>query len=226
VTARLALGQLGALVWKDLLLEYRTRELLTAMGLFGLLALLVFNFALDLQLDNTQALMPGVLWVGIAFAGTLGLGRSFVQEHDRGSLDGLLLAPVDRGLIYLAKVLANVLFMFGAEAALLAALGILFNVHVLQPGILVPLGLGTVGLAGAGTLFAAVAANTRAREVMLPVLLFPLITPVVIGAVQATAVGLFGAPLQGTPPWTALLLAYDVVVLVLSYMVFEIVLEE
>lgn len=220
------LRRLRALIWKDLVLEYRTRELLSAMAVFGLLTLLVFNFAMDLRAEHIEAVIPGVLWSGVAFAGVLGLGRSFAQEYDRGSMDGLLLAPVDRGLIYLAKVIANVLFMLAAEAVLLGALAVLFNLDVLQPALLAPLLLGTLGLAGAGTLLSAVAANTRAREILLPVLLFPLLTPVVIGAVQTTSAVLFGAPLQGAPPWTALLLAYDAIVLVLSYVLFDVVVED
>lgn len=220
------LRQLRALLWKDLVLEYRTRELLSAMGVFGLLTLVVFNFALDLRAESGEAVIPGVLWSSIAFAGVLGLGRSFAQERDRGSLDGLLLAPVDRGLIYLAKVLANALFMLAAEVVLLGALAILFNLDVLRPALLTPMLLGTLGLAGAGTLLAAVAANTRAREILLPVLLFPLLTPVVIGAVQTTGAVLFGAPLQGTPPWSALLVTYNAVIVALSYIMFDAVLED
>ena len=115
-------SQVGALLWKDLLAELRTRDLLGGMLVFGLLVLLIFNFAFDLRVDNVGAVAPGVLWVTFTFAGILGLGRSFVQEKDRGALDGLLVAPIDRGAIFLAKLVGNLIFMSLVEAVCLPGL--------------------------------------------------------------------------------------------------------
>ena len=217
------LDQLLALYWKDLLSEARTREVVTASLVFSLLVLVLFNFAFDLRVERAAAAAPGVLWVTFTFAGVLALGRAFAREHDRGTLEGLLLAPVDRGALYLAKVLANLTFIGLVEAASLPAFVALFNVSLDWPLTILVVLLGSLGFAGVGTLLAAMAANSRAREVMLPLLLFPLLVPVLIAAVKATgqAVGL-GADEH---PWVGLLLAFDAIFLTVSFLVFEYVVE-
>jgi heme exporter protein B len=215
----------AALAWRDLLAEWRTREVVTGGAAFALLVLVVFNFAFDLRVDNVTEIAPGVLWVGFAFAGMLGFGRSFAAERERGTLDGLLLAPIDRGAIYLAKTATNAIFMGLVEVVTFPAFVALFNVRLDWAAAGLAALLGTLGFAAAGTLVSAIAANTRAREVMLPLLLLPLAVPVLIASVQATALALGARPAE-TWPWLQLLAGFDVILLGLSYLLFEYVLEE
>lgn len=220
-----ALRQLGAIVWKDLAAELRTKEMFSAMFVFVFLAIVVFNFAFELRVDNVRQVAPGILWVAFSFAGTLGLNRSFVLEKDRGCLEGLLLAPMDRSLVYFGKFISNVLFMLVVEALALPIFTGLFNLPLLRPDLALVILLGTVGLAGVGTLFSAMVVNTRAREVLLPVLLFPIVTPVLIAAVKLTAGLLDGESLLQMAHWLRLLGAFDVLFLTVSYMTFDYVVE-
>jgi heme exporter protein B len=219
-------GQVGALLWKDLISELRTRDLFGGMVVFGLLVLVIFNFAFDLRVDNVAAVAPGVLWVAFTFAGVLGLGRSFVQEKDRGALDGLLVAPIDRGAIYVAKFLGNLIFMSLVEAICLPVFTAFFNFGVVTPEIAAIALLGTAGFAAVGTLFSAMAANTRARDVLLPLLVFPISLPVVIAAVEATSLAFAGGPLTNRLGWLGLLGAFDALFGILCFVVFEFVVEE
>src|SRR5215212_5826644 len=212
------LEKLLALYWKDLLAEARTREVVTASLVFSLMVLVLFNFAFDLRVENAQAVAPGVLWVTFTFAGVLALGRAFAREQDRGTLEGLLLSPVDRGALYLAKLLANATFMLVVEAISLPAFVGLFNRELDWPLAIAVVLLGTLGFAGLGTLLAAMAASTRAREVMLPLLLFPLSVPVLIATVKATGQALGGGD-EGHP-WLGLLAAFDAIFLAISFLVF------
>ena len=215
----------AALVWRDLLAEWRTREIVTGGAAFALLVLVVFNVAFDLRVDNVTEIAPGVLWIGFAFAGMLGFGRSFAAERERGTLDGLLLAPIDRGAIYLAKTLTNVIFMGLVELVTFPAFVALFNVRLDWAAAGLVALLGTLGFAAAGTLVSAIAANTRAREVMLPLLLLPLAVPVLIASVQATGLALGAQPAESRP-WLQLLAGFDVILLGASYVLFEYILEE
>jgi heme exporter protein B len=223
----LYLRKVHAIVAKDVASELRTREVLSSMFVFSLLVMLIFNFAFELRADNQKALAPGVLWAAIAFAGMLGLARSFILEKDRGSIDGLLLAPVDRSAIFVGKMLGNMLFMVVVEAVILPVFVVLFN---LPAAVLPPLAgvavLGTFGLAGVGTLFSAMAVHTRAREVMLPVLLFPVIVPVILAAVKLSAGIIDGLPFAEVQNWFSMLLAFDVVFATLSAVLFDYVVEE
>lgn len=219
-------GQVSALLWKDLLSELRTRELLGGMAMFGLLVLLIFNFAFDLRVENLAGVAPGVLWVTFTFAGVLGLGRSFVGERDRGALDGLLLAPLDRGAIYLAKLAGNVIFMAVVEAICLPLFIAFFNYGAITLEIIAIALLGTIGFSAVGTLFAAMAANLRARDVLLPLLVFPICVPVVIAAVISTAQSFSGAPLENRLGWLGLLAGFDLLFVLVCFVVFEFVVEE
>jgi heme exporter protein B len=219
-------GQVGAILWKDLVAEIRARELLGGMAVFAVLVLLVFNFAFDLRVDNVGAVAPGVLWVAFTFAGVLGLARSFVVEKDRGSLDGLLLAPIDRGAIYLAKLFGNFVFMSLVEAVCLPVFTAFFNFGVISLDVIAICLLGTFGFAAVGTLFSAMAVNTRARDVMLPLLIFPVCIPVVIAAVEATGIVFGGGPATDQLRWLGLLGAFDVVFVVICFIVFDFVVEE
>lgn len=215
-----------AIVWKDLSAELRSRELLSAMLVFSLLVIFIFSFALELDASTRKTVTSGVLWVTFAFACTLGLNRSMTMEKDRGCMDGLLLAPVDRSAIYFGKVLGNLFFMLIVEVIVLPVYSALFNTNLFQPGLLLVLLLGSIGYTAVGTLLSAMAVQTRTRDVLLPILLFPLAIPVLIPAVKASAGFLQGDPMENI--WSALnlLIAYDIIFTALAYMVFDYVVEE
>jgi heme exporter protein B len=216
-----------AIVGKDIAAELRTKEMFSAMFVFSLLIIFIFNFAFDLRAENVQVLAPGVLWVAIAFAGMLGLSRSFILERDRGVLDGLLLAPVDRSAIYLGKMIGNVLFISLVEIIILPFFVILFNqpAAALFPltGVII---LGSISFASVGTLFSAMAVHTRAREVLLPIMLFPVIIPAMLSAVRLTSAILDKIPFDEASHWLALLVAFNVIFIAASFMLFEFVVEE
>lgn len=220
------LRAVGAVVWKDLAAELRSRELLSAMLVFALLVILIFNFALELDLATRQTVTSGVLWVTFAFAGTLGLNRSMAVERDRGCLDGLLLAPVDRSALYFGKGLGNLAFMLIVEAIVLPAYSILYNVNLFRPGLVGVVLLGSIGYAAVGTLLASMAVQARTRDVLLPILLFPVVLPVLISAVKATNAVLLGLEAAELWPWLNLLIAYDVIFTAAAFMLFEYVVEE
>jgi heme exporter protein B len=164
--------------------------------------------------------------VAFTFAGVLALNRSFVVEREEGCIDGLRLTPVDRGAIYLGKFLGNTLFMLVAEACILPVFAVLFDVSILQPTLWLIVLLGTVGFVAVGTLFAAMTANTRAREAMLPLLLFPIAVPVLIAATKSTGQVLDGQSLPEVYSWLRLLLAFDIIFTVIAWLGFEYVMEE
>jgi len=218
------LAQVLAILWKDIRCELRSKQTWMGMGLFALLVLVIFNFAFDLRVDNKAAIAPGVLWVAFVFASLLGLGRTIAAEREKGSLDRLLLCPVDRKAIYLAKLLGNLLFIGVVEIVALPVFAALFDVPLFAATLLPIVLLGTLGIATVGTLFSAMAAATRARELLLPVLVFPLIVPVVISAVRAT--GSLMVPALNEPPWIGLMAAFDIIFLSISMLTFEFVIEE
>lgn len=216
--------QFWSIVGKDLRSELRARQIWVAMALFAVLALVVFYFAFDLRVDNTAAVAPGALWIAFVFASVLGLGRSFAAEQEHGSMDRLLLCPVDRQIIYLAKLVGNLIFLAVVEVVAVPLFAILFNLPILGGQLLVIVALGTIGIAAMCTLFAAVAGATRGRELLLPLLVFPLLLPVVIGAVRATQS--LAAPVANEPPWAGLLIAFDVIFVTLSTLFFQYVVED
>ena len=220
------LRAIGAVAWKDLAAEFRSREVFTAMLVFSLLVIVIFNFALELDVRTRQSVTSGVLWVTFAFAGTLGLNRSMSIEKDQGSLDGLLLAPVDRSSIYFGKVISNLTFMLMVEAIVLPVYSFLYNVNLFQPGLLLTLLLGSIGYIVVGTLLAAMAVHARTRDIMLPILLFPVAIPVLIAAVKASGGLLTGDDPINIRPWLNLLIAYDVIFASIAFMVFDYVVEE
>jgi heme exporter protein B len=220
------LRAVGAVVWKDLAAELRSRELLTAMLVFALLVILVFNFAMELDIQARQTVTSGVLWVTFAFAGTLGLNRSMAVERDRGCLDGLLLAPVDRSALYFGKAAGNLVFMLVVEAIVLPTYSLLYNVNLFRPGLVVVVVLGSVGYSAVGTLLSSMAVQARTRDVLLPILLFPVILPVLVAAVKASNAFLQGLEMVDIWPWLNLLIVYDVVFVAVAFMVFDFVVEE
>jgi heme exporter protein B len=220
--------QLRALIWKDVLIEARGRESIVASAVFALLILVIFNFAFDLRVETAAAVAPGVLWVTVTFAAVLSLGRAFSRERDRRTLDGLLLAPFDRSALYLAKVIGICFSMLIVEIVTVPIFIALFNLTIDLPRLVVALLLGTLGLAGVGTLFAAIAAHSRAREVLLPLLLFPVQVPVILATVKATSAAI-RLPASDPPDvgqWLGLLAAFDALFLGLSVLLFDYAIEE
>src|SRR5512141_2381806 len=220
------LRQVLAIIQKDLTAEYRTKENLSAMIVFALLVLVIFNFAFELQGLDITVMGAGVLWVAFTFSGILGLGRSFAAEKDKGSLEGLLLSPVDRGAVFLGKAISNLIFISVMEAVTLPLFALLNNVGLPWWPIIPFILLGTVGFAAMGTLLGAVAASTKMREVMLPILLFPVSIPLLMASVKLTSGALQAREFSEISNWFNILLTYDVVFVVVAFLVFEYVVEE
>jgi heme exporter protein B len=218
--------QVIAIVHKDVVTELRTKEMLSSMLVFSLMAVFIFSIALDLTASDPLDTTPGLLWVTIAFAGTLGLNRSLAQEQENHCIDGLLLAPMDRSAIFFGKALGNWLFMSVVELVIVPVFAVLFNVPLLRGSVWLVVVLGTAGYAAVGTLFSTMAVNTRAREVMLPILLLPVSVPVFVSAVNATGGFLAGNPLGDVANWLQLLAAYDAIIIAISFMTFDFVVEE
>lgn len=223
-----ALRVLATLIWKDLLAEFRTRELLSSMLLFAFLVVVIFNFAFEPGSRSTKEAAPGILWVAFTFAGVLGLHRSLAHEVENGCLHGLMLAPIDRGLIFLGKMTGNVVFILTVELLTLPLFAVLFNISLFSAldRLAVIFLLATIGFAAVGTLFSAIAINTRTREIMLPILLFPVEVPVILAAVNATAAAIDGKAWTAIAGWLKILLAFDLLFVMVCYVTFEYVLEE
>ncbi len=220
------LKAITAILWKDLISEYRSREMLSAMLVFALLVILIFNFALELDTVTRANVTAGVLWATYIFAGTLGLNRSMAVEKDRGCLDGLLLAPVDRSAIYFGKAIGNLVFMLAVAVIVMPIFSILYNVNLMRLDLLLVVLLGSVGYVAVGTLLSAMSVQTRTRDVLLPILLFPVIIPVLVAAVKASSGFLQGLEISDIQPWLSLLVAYDVIFTAIAFMVFDYVVEE
>jgi heme exporter protein B len=213
-------------VWKDISAELRSRELIGAMLVFALLVVLIFNFALELDRTAREAATSGVLWVTFSFAGTLGLNRSMAMEKDRGCLDGLLLAPVDRTALYFGKALGNLAFMLMVEAIVLPLYSFLYNINLFDPGLLAVVLLGSIGYVAVGTLLSAMAVQARTRDILLPILLFPVMIPLLLAVVRASNAFLQGLGSSEILPWLRILIATDLIYIAVAFMVFDFVVEE
>jgi len=216
----------AAIIRKDLSAEFRSRELLSAVLIFALLVILIFNFALELDVKTRNSVTSGVLWVTFAFAGSIGLNRSMAVEKDRGCLEGLLLAPVDRSAIYFGKSISNFIFMLIIEVIVLPLYSVLYNINLFRPGLLIVIVLGSIGYVAVGTLLSSMAIQARTRDVLLPILLFPVAIPVLIAAVKACNGFLQGSDLTEIIPWLNLLIAYDVIFIAIAFMVFDYIVED
>ncbi len=215
-----------AVVWKDLAAEWRSREMISSMLVFALLVIIIFNFALELSATTRENVTAGILWVTFTFAGTLGLNRSMAVEKDRGCLDGLLLAPVDRSAIYFGKMISNFLFILLVAAIVLPVYSILYNINLIRPDLILVILLGAFGYVSIGTLLASMAVQARTRDILLPVLLFPVVIPLVIAAVKASAGYLQGFEPAEIQPWINIILVFDVIYTAIALMVFDFIVEE
>lgn len=215
-----------AIVWKDLAAEWRSRELISAMLVFALLVIFIFNFALELTPQTRNDVTSGILWVTLTFAGTLGLNRSMAVEKDRGCLDGLLLAPVDRTAIFFGKALANFVFMLLVAVIILPIYSVLYNTNLFLGGLILVIILGAWGYVSIGTLLASMAVQARTRDILLPILLFPVTVPLVVAAVKASSGYLKALEMVEISPWINLLIVFDLVFTAIAFLVFDSVVEE
>lgn len=224
----LYLNQIKAIVWKDLVTELKTRELFSSMFIFALLVIIIFIFSVDLSIVKANEVGPGVLWVAFLFAGTMGLNRSFMLEKENGCLEGLILTPADRTAIYFGKLISNLIFLMVMEIFILPLFMVFFNVDLIPflGPLLVVIFLGTLGFCAIGTLLSSLASNLKTREIMLPILLYPLIVPVMIAVVRMTGQILDGQSLGTMMNWVGLTLAFDIVFIGVSILTIDHILEE
>ena len=221
-----SLSKVGAIMRKDIIAEMRTREVIVSVLVFAMLVIVIFNFAFGTDRPTMETVAPGILWVTFAFAGVLSLNRSSIPEKEEGCLEGLLACPVGREAIYLGKMLSSFIFMLVVEAITLPVFALLFNLPVLSPEIITITVLATLGFVAVGTLFSALAVNTKAREMILPILFLPIAVPVIISAVKATELALAGDSWGGLFSWLQIIIAFDIVFLVVSYLIFNFIIEE
>jgi heme exporter protein B len=215
------------IVWKDLLSELRNRENVSSMFFFALAVILIFSFSFSMDQSATRELMPGIIWVAFGFTGIIGLGKSFLPEVQNDCLEYLQMAPVSKGAIYLGKLVGNVIFLLLAEIVLFPLFILFFNLDLLDklPMILLIFLIATIGLSALGTLFSALTVQIRAREVMFPILLLPLAVPVFIGAVESTRGALNGDPVSLYIQWLELLAVFDLIFVIVSFWVFDLILD-
>lgn len=213
---------------KDLLIEWRTRARLTSLIFFAASTLLIFSFAMGPNIEVLRAHAGAYLWLGILFASTLSLGESFRVEGENQALEGLKLIPVDPRAIFLGKVLGNTALLWLLALALLPVCVALFDI---DPGrnplaLLAFVALGGVGISAPGTIYAAISSNARARDVMLPLLLFPVLMPMLLATVKGTSLALLGDPQEQLPSWLKLLAAFDLIYFSLGFLLFPRVVED
>jgi heme exporter protein B len=222
------LTKVWAIFRKDLLIELRTKDSLNAMLFFGIVVLVIFSFALEAVRDSIQMAFPGILWVAFAFSGTLGLNRMFAAEKENSCLQGLLMLPMDRGVLYLGKMLAASVFMIFSEVIIFVFSLVFFNLTVWReiPYLALVFLLGTLGFTSVGTLLAAISVNTRLREVLLPLILFPVILPILVMAVEATSIILNTVDYRALNLPLTVMTVFTVIFTTLSYLLFDYVLED
>jgi len=219
-------GKVLAIVRKDTISELRTKEVVSSVLVFTILIIIIFNFAFSSNHELAKSMAPGILWATFAFAGVLSLNRAFVAEKEQGCLEGLMVCPISRDVIYVGKMVTSLLFMLIIEMVTLPIFTLLFNVNVISLQLIAIVILATIGFVAVGTLFSAIAINTRARELVLPILFLPVVVPVVISAVKASGLAIAGEPWSQLYSWLLILLSFDVIFITLSYLIFSHVIEE
>jgi heme exporter protein B len=215
------------LLWKDLLLELRRRDSLLTMFFFGTLLLFVFHFSFDLPPDKVAEMAPALLWLAFLFTGTLGLTQLFQVERENQCLEALLLSPLDRGALFLAKSCFTLLLMFLVEAVVMPLFWILFNLQGwnLLPQLFLVTLLGTVGFCVLGTIMSAITLRARARELLLPLVLFPLMIPVILATIRCMENIMSAGELGAAWSWLRLLLGFDVIFVTVGILMFDRVIE-
>jgi len=221
-------SRVRAIVWKDLTAERRTKANFNAVLFFAVLTLFLFGFALGPDADTIEAAAAGILWLTILFSGVLTFNRSYEQELEGGALDALLLYPGERRSIFLGKLLANLGFVLLVQGIMVPAAGLLYDLPLGRAPfqLALVLALGSLGFVTLGTFYAAMASRVRAREVLLPLLLFPVLIPLLLGAVESTAAILGGDLMGNAGTWIRLLVVFDVIFLAACLIAFDYVIEE
>ncbi len=217
-----------AIVRKDVAMELRGKEIITTSFFFALLTLVIFNFAFDMASVQAKDFAGGVLWVAFLFSGALTMNRSFLYEKENGCLSALMLAPLDRSSIYFGKMIGNLFFMLITEVFIIPVFILLFNINVMDRfwWQTVTLLLGTIGFTSVGVLISAMSVNLRAREMLGPLLMLPVVVPVMIAAVELSGGIIRGEPMEGLYIWLEILVAFNVIYLVIAWLVFDILIEE
>jgi len=215
------------IVAKEVRAEFRARELLNTTLIFAFVVVVIFSFAFDPTTAESRRFGPGLLWIALLFAGSLMLQPSFAREHANDTLDALCLAPVSPFAILLGKIAANFIFLSACEVLLLPVFAVLYNVALLPVlgRLVIVLMLGTFGLTITGTVFSAVAAQARMRELLLPLLLLPVLVPLLLAAVEATA-GLFAETPELQWTWLEILIGFDVMFFTASWLLSDFLLQE
>ena len=209
-----------------MLLESRTRETVIPILVFSFLVIIVFNFVIDPNPALVEAVAPGILWVAFTFAGMLGLNRSFSMEREQGGMEGLMMCPVGRDLVYLGKMLGTFLFVLLVELIMLPIFAVIFNLPLFEPGLWIITLMATFGFASVGATFSAIAVNTKAKEILLPILFFPIAAPVIIAAAEATRAVLAGDSIGDYSRWLQLMAVFDVMFVVIGSITFDFILGE
>lgn len=222
------LDQVRAIVWKDLILELRSRERLTSMGAFAVLAGVLFNFSIDTTTVRPEEVAAGLVWMTLVFGGLLGVGRTFHLESQDGAFQGILTSPTPRDAIFLGKALANFLLLYLISLLVLGVFALFFGLDLGENlgWIVFVLGLGSLGFVALGTLFSAVTAGTSMGETLLPILVFPLLVPMVIYGVGATGRLILGRPLAEVEGNIRMLGAFALAALAAGAMLFRFVVED
>jgi heme exporter protein B len=222
------LRQVRAIVWKDLLIELRTRERLAAMGAFAVLAAVLFNFSIDATATRPQDVAAGLIWMTLVFGGLLGVGRTFHLENQDGAMQGVLTSPTPKDAVFLGKMLANFVLLFVVSLLVLGVFMLFFSLELgTSPAMLVlVLGLGSLGFVALGTLFAAMSSGTSMGETLLPILIFPLLLPMVIYGVGATSRLMAGRPLLEVEGSVRMLAAFALVAVAVGATLFRFVVED
>lgn len=219
--------QVYLLLWKDLLLELRRRDSVLTMFFFGTLLLFVFHFSFDFAPDRIIGMTPAMLWLAFLFTGTLGLAQLFQSERENHCLDALLLSPLDRGALFFAKTAFNLILMIAVELVVIPLFWILFNLPVwnLLPQVFLVTLLGTIGFCVLGTLISAITLRARARELLLPLVLFPLMIPVILATIRCLEEVLRSGQFGDAALWLRLLIGFDVIFLTAGVLIFDWVIE-
>ncbi|MBM2802615.1 MAG: Heme exporter protein [Deltaproteobacteria bacterium] len=212
---------------KDLLLELRRRDSVLTMFFFGTLLLFVFHFSFDLPPDKVAEMAPALLWLAFLFTGTLGLAQLFQAERENHCLDALLLSPLDRGALFLAKTSFNLILMLLVELVVMPLFWILFNLSAwnLLPQLFLVTLLGTIGFCVLGTIMSALTLRARARELLLPLVLFPLMIPVILATIRCMESVLKNGEFGDAVSWLKLLLGFDVIFMTVGVLIFDWVIE-
>lgn len=225
---RLELDRALAVAGKDLTAERRSKANFNAVVFLAAAILLLFGFALEADAEAVRRAAGGVIWLTVLFSGVLAFHRSYQIELDNGALDALLLFPGDRRSIFLGKLIANLVFIALVEAILLPAAALMYDLPILRSPakLALVLALGTLGFATLGTFYAAMASRVRSREVLLPLLLFPMLIPLLMAAIVSTSALLAGDPMGQAGAWIRLLVVFDVIFFVAAFLAFDHVIEE